>query len=293
MKITLTGSLGNIGSPLAKQLIENGHEVTVISHNPERKKDIEALGAIAAIGSVEDPGFLASKFDGSDAVFVMIPPNYTTSDAIAYYRSVGNSYAHAIKQANVKRVVHLSSWGAHLKEGTGFIVGSHEVEVILDEIPDIQLTHLRPGSFYYNMYSFMDMIKHVGFIGSNYGGEDQIVMVSPYDIADAAVDELTSKTSVKVRYVASEDITGNEVARILGLAIGKPDLKWVTFSDEQTQNGLEQAGVPKYVAKKLVELGASIHNGKMREDYDLHRPEPGQVKMNDFAREFAVAYSKK
>lgn len=293
MKITLTGSLGNIGSPLAKQLIENGHEVTVISNNPERKKDIEALGAIAAIGSVEDPGFLASKFDGSDAVFVMIPPNNTTTDAIAYYQSVGNSYAYAIKQANIKRVVHLSSWGAHLEKGTGFIVGSHEVEVILDEISDIKLTHLRPGFFYYNMYSFLDMIKHIGFIGSNYGGEDKIVMVSPNDIAEAAADELTSQISAKIRYVASEDITGNEVSRILGIAIGKPDLKWVTFTDEQTQNGLEQAGVPKYVAEKLVELGASIHNGKMREDYDLHKPQLGKVKMNDFAKEFALAYNKK
>ncbi len=293
MKITLTGSLGNIGSPLAKQLIENGHEVIVISNNPERKNDIEALGARAAIGSVEDPDFLASKFDGSDAVFVMIPPNYTTTDAIAYYQSVGKSYACAIKQANIKRVVHLSSWGAHLKEGTGFIVGSHEVEVILDEIPDIKLTHLRPGFFYYNMYSFLDMIKHLGFIGSNYGGEDKIVMVSPIDIAQAAADELTSQSSVKIRYIASEDITGNEVSRILGIAIDKPDLKWVTFTDEQTQNGLEQAGVSKYVAEKLVELGASIHNGKMREDYDLYKPQLGKVKMNDFAKEFAVIYNKK
>ena len=293
MKITLTGSLGNIGRPLAKQLIENGHEVTIVSSNSERKKDIEVLGAIAAIGSVEDPDFLASKFDGSDAVFVMVPPNYTATDAIEYYQSVGNSYAQAIKKANVKRVVHLSSWGAHLKEGTGFIVGSHEVEVILDKIPDIRLTHLRPCSFYYNMYSFMEMIKHVGFIGSNYGDEDKIVMVSPNDIADATAIELTSLTSVKVRYVASEDITANEVSRILGIAIGKPDLKWVTFNDEQTQNGLEQAGVSKYVAEKLVELGASIHNGRMREDYDLHKPQLGKVKISDFAKEFAVAYNKR
>lgn len=31
MKITLTGSLGHIGAPLAMQLIEEGHMVTVIS----------------------------------------------------------------------------------------------------------------------------------------------------------------------------------------------------------------------------------------------------------------------
>ena len=54
MKIIVTGSLGQISKPLAKELVEKGHSVTVISSNPERQKDIEALGAKAAIGTMED-----------------------------------------------------------------------------------------------------------------------------------------------------------------------------------------------------------------------------------------------
>jgi 3-hydroxyisobutyrate dehydrogenase-like beta-hydroxyacid dehydrogenase len=51
MKITLTESLGNIGKPLTRDLVSKGHSVTVISSNPEKKKEIEASGAKAAIGS--------------------------------------------------------------------------------------------------------------------------------------------------------------------------------------------------------------------------------------------------
>ena len=36
MKITLTGSLGNISKPLAEILIKNGHEVTIISSNSKK-----------------------------------------------------------------------------------------------------------------------------------------------------------------------------------------------------------------------------------------------------------------
>jgi nucleoside-diphosphate-sugar epimerase len=43
MKIILTGSLGHIGKPLAQELVQKGHAVTVISSNPEKQKDIEAL----------------------------------------------------------------------------------------------------------------------------------------------------------------------------------------------------------------------------------------------------------
>jgi putative NADH-flavin reductase len=48
MKITLTGSLGNIGKPLTKELVQKGHAVTVISSNPKKQNEKEALGASAA-----------------------------------------------------------------------------------------------------------------------------------------------------------------------------------------------------------------------------------------------------
>ena len=74
MNITITGSLGNISRPLATGLIQKGHSVTVISSKPERQKEIELPGAKAAIGSVNDPGFLGSTFSGSDIVYLMEPP---------------------------------------------------------------------------------------------------------------------------------------------------------------------------------------------------------------------------
>lgn len=58
MKIIVTDSLGHIGKPLTKILTEKKHSVTVISSNAERQKDIEALGAIAATGSLADADFL-------------------------------------------------------------------------------------------------------------------------------------------------------------------------------------------------------------------------------------------
>ena len=58
MKITITGSLGNISKPLAKQLIGAGHQVTIISSKADKKAEIEALGATAAIGLVSDAAFL-------------------------------------------------------------------------------------------------------------------------------------------------------------------------------------------------------------------------------------------
>jgi len=292
MKIIVTGSLGNISQPLAKELIGKGHAVTVISSNSGKQAAIEAIGATAAIGSVEDDEFLTTAFSGADAVYAMIPPNFAATDALAYYELIGNSYAKAIKAAGIKRVVLLSSWGAHLATGTGFIVGSYRVEQIFNQLSDVALTYLRPCSFYYNLYHYVDMIKNAGFIGANFGGEDKVTLVSPIDIAAVAAQELEKTVAgERIRYVASDEHTCNEIAGILGAAIGKPDLKWLTFTDEQAKEGMERSGLPTYVATKMVELNASIHSGILREDYDLHQPEEmGKVKLNDFAKEFAAAF---
>ena len=292
MKVIVTGSLGNIGKPLTTELVQQGHTVTVISSKPEKQTDIEALGATAAIGSLEDVDFLVSTFTGADAVYCMVPPNFTAPDPREHYRSIGNSYARAIQQSGVKRVVHLSSWGAHLDRGPGFIVGSHDVEGILNDLSDLAITHLRAGYIYYNLYNYVEMIKGLGLIGANYGGDDKIVMVAPIDIAAAAAEEIgTPANGQKVRYVASDEHTANETAHILGAAIGKPDLKWVTFTDEQVQAALEQKGMPPHIAAKSVELGASIHSGALREDYERHQPiAMGKVKLEDFASEFAAAF---
>ncbi len=296
MKVIVTGSLGNISKPLTKELVAKGHTVTVISSKPEKQTDIEALGATAVIGSLEDVNLLVSTFTGTDAVYCMVPPNNyfdLNLDLLAYYRRLGNNYATAIEQSGVKRVVNLSSIGAHLEQGSGILLGAHDVEQILNELSsDIAITHLRPTSFYYNLFGYVDTIKAVGSIVANYGADDKIPWVSPIDIAAVIAEEIaTPLVGRNVRYVASEELTGNETASILGAAIGKPDLKWIIISDAQMLGGLESAGMNPQIAAGLVEMYASLHNGVLAEDYYRNKPTVmGKVKLAEFAKEFAAAF---
>jgi uncharacterized protein YbjT (DUF2867 family) len=295
MKITITGSLGHISKPLTQILVQQGHTVTVISSNPERKKDIEALGAIAAIGSVEDVDFLTSAFTDADVVYCMIPPNHyydPNLDLTAYVLQTANNYKQAIIHSGVKRVIHLSSIGTHLDQGTGLILTHRDAENILKEIPGISITHMRPTSFHYNLFSFIPVIKNTGVIASNYGADDMVIWVAPADIAEAVANEIvTPSQGRKIRYVASDELTCNEVAAILGAAIGKPDLKWEVISNEQMQAGMEAAGLNPKIAAGLVEMQSCIHSGIFFEDYYLNRPRLGKVKMTDFAKDFAIAYN--
>jgi len=295
MKIIVTGSLGHISKPLTAELVQKGHAVTVISSDSQKQNAIEALGATAAIGSLEDAAFLATTFAGADAVYIMVPPNNyfdPSLDLLAYYRRLGRNYAEAIEQSGVRRVVNLSSIGAHLEKGNGILLGAHDVETILNGLPsDVSITHIRPLAFYYNLYSYLGMIKQQGFIAANFGADDKLVWVSPVDIAAAVAEELQDPfTGRNVRYVASDEQSGHETARILGEAIGKPDLKWVIISSEQMQQGLEAVGMNSRIAAGLVEMYASVHSGLLEEDYYRHKPPMGKVKLTDFAQEFAAVF---
>lgn len=298
MNITITGSLGHINKPLTQDLVKQGHSVTVISSNPGKQEEITAIGAIPAIGSLENPDFITSAFINADVVYCMIPPaNYFdhTLDLTAYYLRLGRNYVEAIKQSAVKRVINLSTIGGHLNQGNGILKGAHYVENLLNQLPsDVSITHIRPTEFYYNLLAQVHSAKVNGFIASNIGNEVVNSWVSPEDIASVIAEEMnTSFAGRKIRYVASEELTYNELARTLGKAIGNPDLKWLLITDEQMKDGLVAVGMNPEIAADLTEMYAAINSGLLYEDYNLHKPTNyGKIKMKDFANDFALAYNK-
>lgn len=291
MKITVMGSLGNIGKPLTEQLIEQGHDVSVITSSTDRILDIEALGAKALVGSAEDADFLTKAFTGADAVHTMVPPNMMNPDPAARTNKIGRATVEAIKQSGVQNVVYVSSYGAHLPKGTGLIKDHHYIENDLSALGLESLVLLRACYIYYNTFAYIPMIKATGNIYTNYGADDPVVLVSPLDIAEAAAEELTSSAKGRrIRYVASDERTCNEVAKVLGDAIGK-EIQWIIISDEQFKANLEANGVAPLLAAELTELYAACHTGILHEDYDKHKPALGKVKIEDFAKEFAARYN--
>jgi uncharacterized protein YbjT (DUF2867 family) len=292
MKFIITGSTGNISKPLSTLLIEAGNEVSIITSNKEKTNEIEGLGAKALVGSVEDADFLTEAFQGADAVYTMIPPNMESANWQAFIYGVGDNYAKAIKAAGIKKAVNLSSIGAHLPQGGGLTSLYYHVEQELNKLDNAAIVHLRPGSFYYNFFGNIDMIKHMGVIGNNYTA-DILPLTHPKDIATAAFEELSALnfTAKRVRYVVSDELSTDEIAKTLGEAIGKPGLQWVKFADGDVLNGMLQAGLTPDVAEKLVEMGQGVQNGNGLADYFQHKPMLSPNKFKAFAQEFAAAYA--
>jgi uncharacterized protein YbjT (DUF2867 family) len=213
-------------------------------------------------------------------------------DFIGSINKIGESYKTAVKKAGIKKVVHLSSIGAHTDKGTGILVFHYNAENMLRQLADdVSIKFIRAASIYFNMFSFVDTIKNQGAIISNYGGDTKEPWVSPLDIADVISEEMEKPFEGRiVRYVASDEVSPNEIAMALGKAIGKPDLKWNVIADEELLNHWLNIGFNEQIARGFIEFQISQRNGTFYEDYYQHKPVLRKVKLTDFAKEFAKVY---
>lgn len=301
MNIVLTGSLGNIGKPLTKLLIDKGYRVTVISSKPERIQAIEALGAIPAIGTIQDEEFLVATFSGADVVYLMEAWEAIGSlfdkniDFIAEFKRIAKTYAAAVKRSGVTKVVHLSSIGAHSSEGTGSLLVHHNVENILQTLPeDIHVKFLRPVGFFSNIYRWLPTIAAQMAIVQSYGGDQKEPWVSPQDIAQTIADEIQKPfTGRTVQYVASDEVSPNEIALALAKSIHKPELQWRVVPSEELLDKMISAGINEWIANGLIAMQKAQQDGSLYRDFYENKPELGKVKLADFAKEFAEVYSKK
>ena len=123
------------------------------------------------------------------------------------------------------------------------------------------------------------------------GGDQKEPWVAPLDIAMVVANNLEAPFENRsFQYIASDLVSPNEIAQVIGEAIGNPELKWQQISDEEQLKGMLAFGMNNQVARGYVEMQAAQREGTLYEHYREHQPELGKVKLTDFAAEFARIY---
>src|SRR5271167_4373633 len=144
------GASGNTGHIVAENLLARQQKVRVVGRNSANLQPLAAQGAEIFIGDVTDPSALTKAFQKADSAYVLIPPNPTSNDPLAYAERAGDAIATALKNAGVKNVVALSSFGADKSQGTGPVLGLYKLEQKLNQLDGAHVLCLRPGYFMEN-----------------------------------------------------------------------------------------------------------------------------------------------
>lgn len=261
----ITGATGHTGHHIAEGLLAAGQSVRVIGRSAERLQALTALGAEPALGDLADPAFLTRAFAGARAVYLVIPPKWDVTDWRAFQRSLIASFTAALTANKVEKAVVLSSVGAHMLEGAGPVSGLAELEKALEKVPGLDVLNLRAGFFMENFLGNIGMIKGMGIFGYSLHPDVKMPMVHTRDIAQVALRHLLSldfKGHSHVFVSGPADLTMPEAASVLGQAIGKPDLAFVSFPPADAKAGMMQSGFPETVADGYVELFQALNGGE-------------------------------
>jgi uncharacterized protein YbjT (DUF2867 family) len=262
----ITGATGNTGSVIAEKLLARGEKVRVIGRDASRLARFVQKGAEAFAADVTDAAALARAFDGAEAVYAMVPPNVGSTDVRGYQERVSDALASALGKASVSQTVVLSSVGADKPEKTGPVVGLHNLEQKLNGIAGLNAIYLRAGYFMENLLPQVEVIRNFGIVGGPVRPDLRLPLIATHDIGATAAELL-----LKLHFAGKEtrellgqrDVNYQEVASVVGKAIGKPDLAYAQLPAQQLKPALIQMGMSSNMADLLLEMAEALNSGYM------------------------------
>jgi uncharacterized protein YbjT (DUF2867 family) len=263
---TILGATGNIGKKIVETLAAQGEKVRMVARSEGRLRPLVGKYAEAFAGDILDTEFLTQALTGADAVFTLIPPNYTAGDFLSYADKVGESIAKALQNAKIARVVNLSSVGGELSSGTGPITGLHRQEERLNRIKGLTVVHLRAAYFMENLLGSIGLIRTKGINGGAVRGDLRMPMIATRDIAAFAAERLLKRDYVGTStayLLGPRDLTQAEATTTIGIKIGLPNLQYVTFPYAEAEKGLIAAGLSPDMSRLYVEMGRAFNEGRI------------------------------
>src|SRR6266852_3016482 len=255
----ILGATGNTGSVISNSLLMKGEKVRVVGRDATRLQRFVRKGAEALTANVNDAAALGKAFAGARAAYLMLPPSMTSQDYRADQERESDAIAKAVKESGLRYAVHLSSYGAHVPEGTGPIAGLHSSEQKLNAIGGLNVLHLRAAYFMENNLAASGMIHGMGILGHALLPDLKLPMIATRDIGDYAARRILNLdfSGKQTRELLGErDVSMTEATAVIARGIGKPDLRYVQFPYEQVQ----QALTPRSRVRRRIRLRQHLKN---------------------------------
>jgi uncharacterized protein YbjT (DUF2867 family) len=262
--IVVTGATGRTGRGATEALLAKGEKVRAIGRDPKKLAPLAELGAEPFVGNVEDASSMTKGFEGSSAVYLVLPEDISQQDLRAHQERVSDSYAAAITKAQVRFVVNLSSIGAQHAKGTGPIVGLHNQEQKLNRVAGLNVLHLRAAYFMENLFMSMAPLRSMGTLPGGMQADTKMQWIATKDIGEYAAARLAARdfTGSSVQELHGQrDISMKEAASIVGNAIGKANVEYVQLPNMVLESALLEMGLPKKTAELIIEMWDGANAG--------------------------------
>ena len=265
MTIAVTTPTGHVGSQVVRLLCQAGERPRLLLRDPARL-DADLRDRVElAVGDQRDAAYVAEATEGVEAVFWVHPDDWSLPDPNADAERTGEGLASAMRRHRIPRVVFLSSVGAEIRHGAGFLDGLARIEQTLDAAradTGAALVHLRCGFFMTNLLHDLDGLR-AGRLTTTRPPEDPMPWVDPADVATVAALRLLShgwSGRVVQAVHGPADLTWPEAARALSEATGTT-IEAFRIPEDDERKALRDSGVSEVAVEGILGMAAGKSDG--------------------------------
>jgi uncharacterized protein YbjT (DUF2867 family) len=260
--IVVTTPTGTIGQQVLKNLLDSGEAIRVIARDPTRlpTKTRERVEVIQ--GSHGDIDVVNKAFQGADAVFWLVPPDFQAKSVNAAYLDFTQPACDAFRSQRVKRIVGVSALGRGWLKNAGLVSVSLAMD---DQIASTGVSYraLAMPSFMDNILNQVEAIKTQGMFFSPISGNRKLPTCATRDIAAVAAKLLLDPSwsgQGSVPVLGPEDLSFSDMAQIMSEVLGKP-VRFQQILFDAFKARLIASGMSEAMAQGMVDMMVAKNEG--------------------------------
>ena len=270
----LIGGTGHVGSAAARQLLEMGEPVTLVTRDASRHRDWERRGARLAEADVFDVDALRAILRTGRRAFLLNPPADPSTETDAQERHSVAAILQALEGSGLERVVAESTMGAQPGDRLGDLNVLYEFEQGLRRQP-IPASVIRAAYYMSNWDGALETARDEGRLDTMFPAEFALPMVAPEDLGRTAARLLTDPQEKEGLHCVEgpQRYSSNDVAEAFARALGRPVRVAVTPREQWQATyramGFSEAAAESYARMTALtadgdfELPASTEHGKV------------------------------
>lgn len=254
------GASGNTGRVVAETLLSQNKKVRVVVRDAAKGQAWKQAGADISVADVEDGAGLKRAFNGTEGAYVLLPPNFSSTQVRADNHRRTSTIAEAVEGAGVPHVVLLSSIGAQQAAGTGPVLALRDAEAVFSR-GHAAATFVRAAYFMENWGRALFGVAQ-GVLPSFLLADKAIPMVATRDIGMAAARLLVEGGTGKrvVELAGPREYSPRDVAAALGRVVGRP-IAVQEAPEDAMEPALSAAGMNAEWARLFKELTHGLNTG--------------------------------
>ena len=258
--IAVTGASGQLGRLVIEGLLKKvpAAEVVAVVRNPDRVKDLAALGVQVRQADYDQPDTLEKAFQGADKLLLI------SSSEVGRRVPQHRAAIEAAKRAGVKLIAYTSILRADTSPLP--LAAEHKETEALLHASGVPFVLLRNGWYTENYLASVPVaLQHGVVLGS--AGDGRIASAARANYAEAAVAVLTRDDQAGRVYelAGDESYTLAELAAEIARQSGKA-VAYQNLPDADFKAALVNAGLPQGFAALLAESDVGASKGGLFDD---------------------------